>query len=76
MKKNVHLRISGKVQGVWYRASTQTAAEELGLCGYVKNEPDGSVVAEAEGSEESIAAFIRWCREGTWKGYTDFRVER
>ena len=62
--KRYKLRVKGKVQGVWYRASARRKAEELGLCGFVRNEPDGSVYAEAEGEEAALQAFARWCREG------------
>ena len=62
--KRYKLRVKGKVQGVWYRASARRKAEELGLCGFVRNEPDGSVYAEAEGEEAALQAFVRWCREG------------
>ncbi|MCO6477972.1 MAG: acylphosphatase [Phaeodactylibacter sp.] len=62
--KHYKLRIKGKVQGVWYRASARRKAEELGLSGYVRNEPDGAVYAEAEGEEASLQAFVRWCEEG------------
>lgn len=62
--KHYKLRIKGKVQGVWYRASARRKAEELGLSGYVRNEPNGAVYAEAEGEEASLQAFVRWCEEG------------
>ena len=62
--KRYKLRVKGKVQGVWYRASARRKAEELGLRGFVRNEPDGSVYAEAEGEEAALQAFARWCREG------------
>ena len=65
MKKHVKLKISGKVQGVWYRASTELKAKELGIAGFVKNQPDGSVYAEAEGSEAQIEALVRWCKSGS-----------
>jgi len=64
MKKHYNLRIEGKVQGVWYRASAQKKAEELGLTGFVRNEADGSVYAEAEGELAAIERFINWCKEG------------
>ena len=62
--KHYKLRIRGRVQGVWYRASAYRKAEELGLRGFVRNEPDGSVYAEAEGGEAALEAFIRWCEQG------------
>ena len=58
------LRITGRVQGVAFRASTVTAARALGLAGWVANRADGSVEAVAEGDEAEVAAFIRWCHQG------------
>ena len=62
--KRVHLLITGKVQGVFYRASARDKADSLGIGGYVSNLPDGSVEAVAEGASESIDEFITWCRNG------------
>ena len=58
------LRISGKVQGVYYRASTKAKAEELDLRGWVKNETNGDVSVVVEGPLEQVEAFIKWCQEG------------
>lgn len=60
----VRLIIKGRVQGVWYRASAQKAAQARGLAGWVRNLPDGSVEAIAEGPRETLEAFITWCRQG------------
>ena len=62
--KHVSIRVSGKVQGVFFRASAKTRADQLDVAGNVRNEPDGSVHIEAEGSEESLGAFVDWCRQG------------
>lgn len=62
--RSVVIRVSGKVQGVFYRASTKSKADELGVKGFVRNEPDGSVYIEAEGSEEILQEFITWCKQG------------
>lgn len=84
------LRISGKVQGVFFRASTQEVALRLEVNGLVRNEPDGSVYIEAEGSEEKMNQFIAWCRHGPTraqvvtfvmqetspKNYVGFKVDR
>lgn len=56
--------IRGRVQGVFYRASAQQAARQLGLTGFVKNEGDGSVYAEVEGREDAVQSFIDWCKKG------------
>lgn len=58
------LRITGRVQGVWYRGSTVREAERLGLRGWVRNRPDGSVAAEAQGPRAAVEALIAWCRDG------------
>jgi acylphosphatase len=64
MKKKVTIHISGRVQGVFFRASTKAKAEELGVFGYVQNESDGSVYIEAEGEENVLEDFIAWCKRG------------
>lgn len=58
------IQVFGKVQGVFYRASTKTEADNLGIVGWVRNEPDGSVRIYAEGSKEAMKKFIAWCKEG------------
>lgn len=59
-----NVRVGGKVQGVFYRASTADKAKELGLKGFVLNEPAGSVYMELEGEEPSVNAMIAWARKG------------
>jgi len=61
----VHLIISGRVQGVFYRASAQKRARELGVTGWAHNAVDGKVEIVAEGEKEKIEQFIEWCKEGT-----------
>ncbi|WP_425393034.1 acylphosphatase [Ekhidna sp.] len=58
------IRVKGKVQGVFFRASTEEKANQLGLKGWVRNEPDGSVLIEIEGKEEPIRDFKQWCTIG------------
>lgn len=59
------IRITGKVQGVWFRDSARQEAERLGgLTGWIKNEPDGSVVAAVQGPADKIERFVAWCHEG------------
>jgi acylphosphatase len=60
----VHLVVSGRVQGVAFRAYTVDEARRLGLAGWVRNLPDGRVEAEAEGEREALEALVRWCRRG------------
>ena len=62
--RRVALIISGRVQGVFYRREARREALKLGLSGFVRNENDGSVYAEAEGNDSAVGAFIRWCRRG------------
>ncbi len=64
MIKHYQLKISGRVQGVAFRASTQDKARELGIKGFVRNEADGGVYVEAEGLESSLEELLRWCRQG------------
>lgn len=64
MKSKVHVIISGKVQGVWFRASTKDKAEQLGICGWVRNTFDGNVEAVFEGEEYLIQEMLDWCRHG------------
>ena len=56
--------MSGKVQGVFFRASTKEKAEELGITGFVRNERDGSVYIEAQGEEDVLEDFLHWCKRG------------
>lgn len=59
------LKITGHVQGVFYRAHAQEEAKKLGLKGYAKNLPEGSVEALVQGPEEKIKQFINWAKEGS-----------
>lgn len=63
-KKRVHVIISGKVQGVFFRMETQKAALDIGVTGWVKNRTDGAVEAIFEGDSERIDKMLAWC----WKG--------
>ena len=64
MNSRVHVRISGRVQGVWFRASTKQKAEQLGLKGWVKNTADGKVEAMFEGDESHVQEMLSWCQQG------------
>jgi len=58
------IRVVGVVQGVAFRQSTVDEARRLGLAGSVRNLPDGSVEAEAEGARRHVEALVRWCHRG------------
>ncbi|MFT6850540.1 MAG: acylphosphatase [Sphingobacteriales bacterium] len=62
--KLIKVKVYGKVQGVYFRDTTQAVAEILSIRGTVENREDGSVYAEAEGDKFSIDEFIDWCNEG------------
>ena len=61
----LEVNIKGKVQGVYFRASTKETAEKLGLKGFVQNQPDGSVYAVVSGDEEKVTEFVNWCKQGS-----------
>ena len=62
--ERAHVRISGQVQGVFFRDSTRQKAQALKLKGWVKNLPDGSVEALFEGPSEKVREMLGWCEEG------------
>lgn len=64
MKTRVHVVISGRVQGVFFRTSTGEKAEELGLTGWARNTPDGNVEAVFEGEEGAVEEMLAWCQKG------------
>ena len=85
-----NITVKGKVQGVFYRASSQQEAVKQGIKGWVKNLPDGSVYIGAEGTADQLEAFLTWCRRGPTQArvtqvdfevtqsnhYTDFKIVR
>lgn len=89
MVRHISIMVSGRVQGVFFRATTKDKADELGIKGFVRNTADGSVCIEAEGDPIQLAAFESWCRmgppraqvlgvivtEGDMKYYTDFSIQ-
>jgi acylphosphatase len=72
--KRISIIVKGKVQGVYYRASAKEIATRLGLVGFVKNEKNGDVYLEAEGTEDQLDALITWCKRGPQYAIVD-RVE-
>ena len=86
-----YLRIDGRVQGVFFRAATSEQATRLGLRGWVRNCPDGSVEVVAEGKKKKIEDLVDWCHHGPpgahvrnvllqWEDFQnefpDFRIKR
>lgn len=68
--------VAGRVQGVWYRDSARREAERLGLAGRARNQPDGTVLLEAEGPADAVAALLAWARLGPPRAVvTDLRVQ-
>jgi len=65
------ITIAGRVQGVGYRHAARTNARYLGITGFVKNLPDGSVYIEAEGNRNQLDEFVNWCRKGPGFGHVD-----
>ncbi|MFD1515398.1 acylphosphatase [Halomarina rubra] len=59
-----HVFVTGRVQGVTYRASTREAATELGVDGWVRNRTDGRVEAVFEGPENAVERLLAWCEDG------------
>lgn len=80
-QKRIHLVVRGRVQGVFFRASAQREARQLGLTGWVKNRKDGAVELLAEGEEDRVKDFLAWAQHGPstarvdkvetrWRSYT------
>jgi acylphosphatase len=65
VKARAHVLISGRVQGVFFRAYTQRAAKERGILGWVMNTRDGRVEAVFEGEKEKVRDMIGWCHQGS-----------
>lgn len=64
MVRHYNIKVYGRVQGVFFRASTKTKADEFNITGFVRNERDETVYIEAEGEEENLQKFIEWCKQG------------
>lgn len=60
----IRLSIEGRVQGVWFRESTRRQAQSMGVKGWVRNRPDGSVEVLAEGSADAVDKLIQWSHQG------------
>lgn len=64
-ESRIEMKITGLVQGVFFRQGVKQEAERLRLVGLVRNEPDGAVRVVAEGPEEDLQKLAEWCRKGT-----------
>ncbi|GIV25539.1 MAG: acylphosphatase [Bacteroidia bacterium] len=64
-KARWRLRIHGKVQGVFFRKYAQMTAQSLGLGGFARNQPDGTVLIEVEGPPDKLELFLRWAYRGS-----------
>lgn len=74
--KRVEIKITGQVQGVFFRQGVGEIAEKFGLTGWVKNEQDGSVWVVAEGRKEDLQKLVEWCRKGTdWSRVDDIKIK-
>jgi acylphosphatase len=62
--RRIHASVTGRVQGVSYRASTIEEARRLGVTGWVRNRGDGSVELEAQGAPAQVEALLAWCAVG------------
>ena len=70
-RTRAHVFVSGRVQGVFYRATTQEQARERGVDGWVRNLEDGRVEAVFEGPEDAVAGMVEWCHEGSSRARVD-----
>jgi acylphosphatase len=64
VSKRVHVVVSGRVQGVFFRAETAQRARALGLGGFARNTADGRVEAAFEGDPDDVDAMVRWMHDG------------
>ncbi|WP_458188669.1 acylphosphatase [Haladaptatus sp. NG-WS-4] len=75
-RTRAHVFVSGRVQGVYYRANTRDTAREKGVDGWVQNLSDGRVEAVFEGPEDAVEAMVEWCHTGSPAAdVTDVEVE-
>jgi len=62
--KAVDVTVQGRVQGVSFRYYAERQAHQVGITGWVRNEPDGSVAGHFEGDDDAVDAMVEWCRQG------------
>jgi acylphosphatase len=63
-RTEAHVVVSGRVQGVWFRGTTQEVAERSGVSGYVRNLPDGRVEAVLQGEQGRVLEVLEFMRKG------------
>ena len=63
--KHLDIIVNGKVQGVFFRASSKAVADQLGIKGFARNKEDGTVFIEAEGDDFSLELFLEFCHKGS-----------
>lgn len=63
-KIHIDVKVTGHVQGVSFRHGARDLAQALGLAGWIRNEPDGAVLAAIEGPQQKVEQFAKWCRRG------------
>lgn len=71
MPRAVDVTVTGLVQGVFFRAEAHQQANRVGVAGWVRNEPDGSVAGHFEGDPEAVEAMVAWCRVGPRRARVD-----
>lgn len=71
-RRHLTIVVEGLVQGVNYRQAARREADRLGITGFARNEPDGSVLIEAEGESDALDRLVEWC----WSGPALARVDR
>lgn len=59
-----HVRVEGRVQGVFFRSEVRERARSLGIGGWIRNLPDGAVEAVFEGARDAVDSLVRWCERG------------
>jgi acylphosphatase len=69
--RRLHAVVRGTVQGVGFRATTSYEARKLGLSGWVRNRPDGSVEVEAEGDDKPLDDFVAYLHKGPLGAHVD-----
>jgi acylphosphatase len=70
-RTRAHVFVSGRVQGVFYRATTREQARERGVDGWVRNLEDGRVEAVFEGPADTVVSMVEWCHEGSSRARVD-----